>query len=339
MRRSSFVASIIALLCVGCAPPKERVFIDRRAALAAMPQTVIPGMRSEIERQPAINASTFWDSSPAQTYTEADILQRVAEARSLIADDRQAALKNLQNSLFDAYTREVERFRLSRNRDITAEAQAKLDEAQADASDILHQYAKSRVEAMVRLAAIVGFPFPPRENVPKPAPERKFQTRQYNVAMDLYAQLDQFEAQFERQMAALFEGLSRAIANQRVALGLEVATQLDEYQQRASREAAEALEETNAEIDTYLINQTSVRLPALPSRSATVKSGEPVVPTLPEVSARRAIISDAEALEADLQIWAGINRYHVVDSAAIGRDRTEQFIQWRKSFQDGRLPK
>lgn len=339
MRRTNSLAVLAGLTAAlaGCAPPKRPVYVDLGRALASDPAEFRLALKSPVDAGFASVADqAALAPRPRRNFENTALAVRLASAREQLSEQRAQALESLFEQLFQSYTREVERFRLERNTAIEAELRKDL-EASADLiAAALQRYADRRWPSANRLSLLVGYPFPPFAKVPTPGDNRLDQKR-YAEIRDLYATLAELERQFEAEVGDIFSKFYSAAATRRLALGVEVVERLNEFEERSRREARQAVAAVNAEIDVTLLDAAKITVPAVPGDSVAVRSPDsPVRDPLASVEPSKDIMSRQDALEADLQIWLGTHRYRRVATPVLGRDETENFIQWRRTFRAGR---
>lgn len=335
----SSCASVLALLALGCAPPKERVYIDIDRAWLESPE-VLPsvGTLPTGNSLPAISGSSSLKAVQAQSLANTEVNARLAAARQIMARHRAAALTHLRARLFASYSRQVDRLKAEGNARILSEAHTLLDAALESISAEIERYASERWPAMNRLALLVGFPLPPKTKLREPG-ESLIEQRRHQEALALYRQLEEAEAKFESRVAGHYDTYFAQLSKLRLDLGVEVVEKLDEYEQLADQEARKTVESVNESIRVSLLDASKISLPALSARTSSVSEPKVTLPNdLNEEGKSSRIISTREEVEEDLSVWLGINRYSL-GPKVMSRDETENFIKWRQSYRIGHSAK
>lgn len=322
-------------MVLGCAPPKERVYVDiERAALADVEQSVEPDSEVVDLSLPPISGSGNLDAVAGKSLANSEVTARLAAARQIMARHRAAALTHLRARLFASYSRQVDRLKAEGNAKIYREAQALLDKALAAISNEIERYADARWPAMNRLALLVGFPLPPKTKLREPGDSPIDQKRHQEI-LALYSQLEESERLFEGRVAGHYDAYFAQLSKLRLDLGVEVVEKLDQYEKLADREARRTVEAVNDSIRVSLLDASKINLPPLSARSTSVT--EPSIPmpkSLNQAAATSRIISTRKEVEADLSVWLGINRF-LLGPKVLARDETENFIKWRQSYRTG----
>lgn len=330
----SSCALTVALLAAGCAPPRQRVYVDVERVVRE--ETRLPDWSEPAQdlSLPQIVGAGSLDAVPGQSLANFEVTARLAVARRIMAQHRATALTHLRARLFASYSRQVERMKAEGNAKIVRESQALLDTALKAISQEIDGYADERWPAMNRLALLVGFPLPPKTKLREPG-DSPSQQRRHEEALALYKQLEDAEARFESRVAAHYDAYFAQLSKLRLDLGVEVIEKLDQYEKLADREARRTVEAVNDSIEVSLLDASKINLPALAAKRGNVNEpGTHLPKSLNEPKASSRIISTREEVEEDLAVWLGINRFSL-GPRTLARDETENFIKWRQSYRTG----
>lgn len=334
MSRSSVLVWICGAVALGCAPPREFVFVDLDRAVAA-DSSVAPTLS---ERSPpldfeSVSTQSTLPSVPGRPVADAGAAQRLAAAQAELAEQRTLVAKNLGDQLLRALSKEIERFRLEENAKIEGRLEQRFAQLSEEVAVALNRYADARWPVANRLALLVGYPFPAEKLIPQPDPEDRIATRFYREAVDLFGQLRALESEYRSAVDAILSNYFEFSSKERLDLGLQIVEKLDQAERKAREDAQRAISSVNQSVDVSLSNLARIQLaPIASNRSVVEQKGYVVHGGIGKVESNASIIPIRERVEADLAIWLKVNRYRRSTSEVRVRDATENFIEWRRTM-------
>src|SRR4051794_18311827 len=109
MRRASYYFPILALLtALGCSQQQPRaVFVDVNSVLASDPAFVAPAVKTPTPPRTVGPSSLVLNAMPGRTLVDHSHGQ-IAEAKRILEQDRQQALRSLETRLRTIYSTEID---------------------------------------------------------------------------------------------------------------------------------------------------------------------------------------------------------------------------------------
>lgn len=328
MRRLALALGIV----VGCKPPATMVFVDldrlteghaqvgQPAPLRTTPLSSLPGASRTLSGQ---------QGAQIDLSATAD---RVRDARRLIEENRQQALRGLTRALYRSYARAVEAERELKVRDLEKVSEALWDAAFGQISQRLQGHARTRLPMQNVLALIVGFPYENPGRLPRP--EDRHDAKRLDLAIQAWKDLLTADRAFAEEAERILGQVRQELDSRRVQIQVDLSQGLNSAAEKSQMEAQQALQSSLPDFLGTLSQRPDLRLPAVPPTSVILP---PVpVPTLsdPRRQAERLDLR-REFLEQELSIWLAQNGYVLARNPGLSRDRTKEFAAWIKQRQPG----
>jgi hypothetical protein len=326
------------LAAAGCAPPPNSVYVD---VARVMRETALPPLDKPAAVRPPTPMPGVTSTVPGRTAQQVQDRPRAsgAEVRGIIEESQRRAQQDLERALRRFYQREFDRFQLAEQRD-----QALIDaDAYILAQSLLRQrfeeWADQRLPVFSRLTLLAGgFPDPnPLSLMPDPPPTPA-RMPIFQETLRLRALLSDLDAEFDQNADAIFDQVRDQLGDSLVAMRLRIEAFRADLDRRAAEQAAAQIRATTAELGLQLIEPLDLRLPGTAPLAARIPAEEPFRPA-PQVPSEGILQGpqDREKLARhEIGIWTSLNRLRLVDSPRGARDRTDEFLEWRRKFEVGR---
>lgn len=320
----------------GCSPGTQTVYIDVPAVVAstaseAAPDPVIP---PPPKAEPGVFARLQGQAATPIADRPSASGERL---RNLITQAQEKALRDINNRLRRFYESELKRFELEQQGALSEAQRKAWDDASRELRTIFEGYAHDRSPVFVQLTLLAGFPEsnptsqPPENPLPKPLQKR------FDQSVDLRARLHEIDAGFDAQVAKLFDSVQDLTAEQITSMRGRVEDYKAELDRKAEEEAKAQVRMTATEFGLHLIEPIVITLPATKSEQVGIPA-QPALPAPPPVP-RKGILESAQDRERlvrhELDIWAKLNRYQVVEKPGSAADKTGAFQTWRRQFAVG----
>lgn len=337
------------LLVAGCASNPERVWVDPAVwQVDSLDRAEPAGEGWEYATEPwepnATASGETWPSAtvglppvPEEVVSTPGQAALIAEARQTVIQNRARARRGVESRLLRTYLREVSRFRVAETdalAEFDVEARA---EGESEVRAAFFEHAQQRGPVVARLAMLLGFPFSDPRPIPLPEETILGARRRLVEAKERYDELGRMDAEYQNRVASILTRVQAQTAERRAEIELAVAERTDAAASRAQTDAARVFAESGADYTASLAERPDVTFAALPSRSQTLPGGTPTTsaPVLPggTLAGRQTAGSEAQH---DLRIWLGIRGFQLADRSAGVRDRTKEFLEWRRTHRPGR---
>lgn len=326
------VGILAGLVLAGCQGPRPSVYVDLDAAARTLaepsfevvaPAVSSPSLPAQSFRLPALSGAQL-----ALTATK----DRLEQARRIVRENRDEALRSLTAALYRAYAAEAEAEREAKAEGMAEAIEARWQSAESEISELLQHSAGRRWPLQNRLAFLAGFPF--SDPALRPRPENRFDARRYDEAVAAWKALLAEDARFAAEVRRIVEAVEAEISSRRSAIMIDFTRALNEAADRARAEAPQAVAGNLPDYMGQFAESADVEVPATPERTINFEA----VGTLP-----RAVPASDEPtpetrhrnLEQDLRIWLEQNGYHRAPKRGGVPDRTREFIQWMESRNAG----
>lgn len=328
MRKSKALWAAV-VLTAGCASPRQPVYVD--LTHVELPAQLDPSLfdRSAPPRAKGRSGSLAIGSAPAREIDHKALRQKEVDLLGRVETIRKESVVRLRDELFRIYTKQVERRRAAKESDIRQEFLALLESTHLKVTREFEIYTRQRWPLLSQLAAIVGFPIPPRERLQVPPETQKWERREFERAVGLYRQLEDVKAAYEAKVVTFHDEARSNIAQRRVEEGVKLANELDRLGVQAAELAELAVKSADSAIDLVLDEQPKFVLDRIAGEQLSVSVESPALPNIESnSSSTRDIISAREKLEALLKIWADSNGFQLVGNPQMGVNETQRFKQW-----------
>jgi hypothetical protein len=193
-------------------------------------------------------------------------------------------------------------------------------------------YADERGPRLAALAVIVGWPDPNPESKGDPTKMRVIQKHFFLEAQRLRKELAVVDKDFSDKVAGIMNDAQGKFADEQAAGRLDIDKFRDDLNRNADAEAARQVRSTPKELDIRLAGARTTVLPATPPSVVTIPATAPF-DAPPKVTFTGVGLEDQRRLvEHDLRIWLALNRFSLSKSKKGAKDKTDEFLKWRKSI-------
>lgn len=325
------VAGLVSLILFsGCSAPKPAVFVRMESIEQTVSSELAPGSFIAPEVGPTKGAefSTSIEKLNARPLGFGKAGEMLAEAKGIIEDSRDYALRDLRGRLYRGYLREIDQTENEWMQALGDRRNARLTALTQSLRTLFLDYAEKRTMPLAEKAFLIGHPdFDPKGSKPIESP--RFQQdipKRVDALRKTISDLDrQYEAKRDQLLNQDQATDARDIADLRVRL---VRLQVD-ADRRAEEEAREQFKVRSSDFDRLLANAPGLELPATPGASTTVQVPAPSIRRVPEDGKLENVPAYAQ-LRAQVEIWATTFGYTLTEDREHGRDATEEFRTWRK---------
>ncbi len=325
-----FSASKLGL--AGCSgKPQPVVYVDTARIVSSIPPPV--ESRTEVLDQPG-GGSLALPRLPETTLSMGSVGPSLERARRIREENKQRAFDEVYRRLRAVAFETARKDSESELAALEPGYREAMDAIYLDARPLFEQFAQPAFGYRVRLSNLVGFPDPDPKSRRQPDNADDRAKQRFEKSKELRGALDELSAlfwlEFDRRRVAVESDLSAKKAQIRVQM-VERQERLDSEAKAQAREVVNGHGNGHDQVTTLDLRAelpeqaaSGVELPELGSRSVSS-------------SIRRMSWTDSqkESLESELQIWAAVNGYRLVSSPTQGRDATNEFVVWRKSYRVG----
>ncbi|MCH8979110.1 MAG: hypothetical protein IH945_07695 [Armatimonadetes bacterium] len=315
---------------MGCASDPSLVYVDLNA---------VPRMAVEPQGTGwAARTSEGFESSQSIPGLEARSLfigsaeDRAAEALAVYAETQRAAIEGVLVRLRASYLAEVDREEQRGLDQIGAEYEVWLDEAVEDLHDLFLDHVGETAELRYRLAWMVGLPDPDPESRNRPLTADKAARRAFDERRAMRDRLKEMDAEYKKAVRERFDGLATERARRTAELAASLEGRRQEARAAAQREAEAVTQEALAAMERTALDPEA-QLPGVLGAASAVNS-DPVSVAPWRAGDRRA--ESVDDLRAQLDVFLKVNGYRLTDSPTRGRQKTQEFIAWRRNYLAGR---
>lgn len=325
----SFIALSIGCLLVGCQPAPERVYVDLDSvterpflALEAVPPaewSPVLAQMLEIQGLP---------ESEIQVESAEELAKRGLEALEL---SQERALQDTLERLRRAYLLEVRRFESERRQEIMARQEILLNEAYDELYARFLAMAQETGPRYWELSWLSGFPDPDPQSRRRPISARAFEVAYFERARQLREEIEALHLEHRSGIVDVLDRLDSDLIAELAQVEAEVEAIRRDRELQARIDAEEIARATLEEIQATTIELRRT-LPAIPAVAVRIEGSERL-PALPSMAPDRRTESHKSMMEQQLEVFARVQGYELVQRPQAGRDATEEFIQWREKFQ------
>ncbi|MBI3721230.1 MAG: hypothetical protein HY248_01645 [Fimbriimonas ginsengisoli] len=255
-----------------------------------------------------------------------------SSAVALLRDNRIKAYRELERKLRAAYIAEVGQEEKRRIAALEPESASGKMKAAAEVDALMGQYAREAGWRKARLALLVGFPDPDPASERAPQASNAVAGSRFQEAKRLRVELAGLASKFQGDIREI-ERKAESLADERLtAVRVSLQERRAEAETRARREASTLLRNLNSDVVSALADQEEASICGLPGRTI-VDPAWPGLPTTPKMDAPGGV--DRTTIRRELAIWLAVRGYREAKSRSEGRDRTAEFLQWRRSHLPG----
>lgn len=316
----------------GCAAkPLPVVYVDTARIASTAPPPI--GRRAEAIAQPDGGALTlpFLPESKLSMGSVGPALDRAHEIR---AKNKQRAFEEVYRRLRTVAFEEARREAEAEIKALEPTYREAMDAVYRDARPLFEQFAEPAFGYRVKLSNLVGFPDPDPRSRRQPEGTDELGRQRFEKAKSYRDSLDELSAlfwlEFDRRRVAVESDLSAKKARIRVRM-VEREEILDAAAREQARHVVNGNGNGNGQVTTLDLRGD---LPAQPSLGVRLASSPPrLASTVIAPSDWRSVQQDG--LRSELEVWAAVHGYRLAKTPAEGRDATDEFVVWRKSYRAG----
>lgn len=326
-RTSSFL--LLAVVGVwGCSPDPDLVYVNLDAV--------------ELRASPAASAGPRFTAEPYAVekavpgLEETEVYfgsaeERAVEAMKVYADAQERAAQAVLERLRQAYTVEAEATVTAETREAEEEYMDWLDAAVEELYTEFLLHAEKVEPLRFQLTQIVGFPDPDPRSLKVPHESDKEAYKNFLRARALREQIIALQAEYRRKVDEKFDSLLAAHRARLAAIASTGESLRSDAIARARADADKVTRDAQAALERTALD-TEARLPAVPGSSSSVNSGPVSVASVPGAE---GLSETREDLEAQLDVFLKTYRYRRTRDAGLGRNATQEFVEWRRKYMAG----
>jgi hypothetical protein len=320
LSRKLYVLILGVAIC-GCETiKKEAVYVDI-SRVAASDVSPVAAAITEDPKRPEIlrDQMVYLPGLPAQRIDFPKVQKLLEQAQRDIEQGQHEAFVDLRKNLLRVYetkaTVEAGDYR-KQAEDTTDEL---LQQALARLEQAVQAYGEQRGWSVARLAFL--------QTQDKRRPQIADEIAQ------LRQKLEELERQFEQQTRDLFADVNAAKDARLTRIEAEVQRILQRWRQKAADDAQAMTKTMARRLNSTLAGMGSVHLPARPGAQLHIEGAPPLEP-MPSVPAHDPSANAEARIRHDLAIWLAVTNRESGDES--DKDRTQEFIEWRRRHQVGR---
>lgn len=330
-RKRTSRAFLLVLVGVwGCAPDPDLVYVDlskaelRKSGPSVTAFQFDAASYSLVQELPAVpETDVFFGSAE----------DRAVEALRVYRQTQQEAALAVLERLKKAYLNEVELTVKTETTQADKAFAERLDVVVAEIRAVFMSFADEVEPLRYELTQIVGFPDPDPRSLKVPLEENQAAYKRFLRARTLREQIIALEAEYEADVARRLAAV-KAMRDQRLAeIGADAQAKRSDAVARAKQEADRVSNDALTALEPTALDPTA-QLSAVPGATASVQSSPVSVATRPDQS---AVLKETQKdLEDQLEVFLKTYRYRRTPDRTLGRDATQEFLEWRRKFTDGR---
>jgi hypothetical protein len=303
--------------------------VDLAAVELRESEAVAPGPRfvegpfSVEQSVPGLAETEVYFGSAEERALEALRVYRQAQDRAA-----QAVLERLRR----AYLVEVEQAVGDDQKEVQEQYADELDAAVDELYALFLAHAAEVEPLRFSLTEIVGFPDPDPRSLKVPLESNTEAYQNFLKARALREQIIALVSEYRRQVNERFKSLEIARDARLAAISQRAEGLRAEALRRAQADADKVTQDAQSALEGTALD-TEARLPAVPGASSSVQSGPVSVASSPGAPGLRETLED---VEAQLQVFLKTYGYRRTRDASLGRDATQEFVEWRRKYMAGR---
>ena len=257
---------------------------------------------------------------------------RAAEALAVYVETQSQAIEGVLVRLRAIYLAEVGREEQRGLDKIGEDYEVWLDEAVEDLHELFLEHVAETAELRYRLAWRVGIPDPDPDSRRVPLTGDKAATKAFEEERDMRLRLKELDAEFDAAVGNQFDRLAAERARRVSELSDSLDGRRQEALAAAQREAEAVTQEALAAMERTALDPEA-QLPGVLGANSAVNS-DPVSVEPWRSGDRRAESEDD--VRAQLEVFLKVHGYRLTDSPSRGRQKTQEFIAWRRNYLAGR---
>lgn len=318
---------LFAVLLGGCGSELKPVYVDlgqvpAGGALQASSTPVVPPSASA-------GSGLALDAMPEQRLALSENDERLKLTQASLDRIREAALRD--------YRTRLEAEAMATIRKWTTDELAKLGPRRDEAIEtvfgtyrpLFEEFAPVKGRVRLELANDVGFPDPDPDSLRAPDPEATEAWASFNRAVDARKTLVTLDSMAERAWSERLGAIDAEFSEAQAAIVREAAEREDAARKSAAAEAQRLVDQLDSDLGQAV--KIDRVLEKMPPEVVRIPATAAVGPSLPPASKPDP---PTDTRRAQLEIWARVRGYRLVPRGQ-GRDATEEFLNWRRSFAPG----
>lgn len=326
MRRTSLIV-FGAFALAGCRGPRPAlvyVDLDRLSAGQTKPNPIqIPAPSA-----PAPARTVTLPALPATTTTDR-LIQRLQQAKELIAASRHQSIESLNDLLKSVYLAEAEA-EIARNAHSTQPDRAGIFAgALAELRAVFLDYGQERGPLLAQLSIYArNTDLAPALAPSDATPIEAYNTRKSNLVRE---QIREMDARYQARADQLLADAQKEIDAQLRILQGQAERERADAERKAKEEAKRQLSETQVDVDNAVESLIPPSLPAVPAESLTVPAGPGLgaAPTFAPTPLFGSLEQRRRILDQQVDLWIKSKGWRRASKPVGARNATDEFLQWR----------
>lgn len=336
MRRNSLIVLgalalplTLTLALAGCRGPRPAlVYVEMDRVLAARPEPQAIPTPEPLSPAPA--RTVILPALPATTTTDR-LIQRLQQAKELIAASRHQSIESLNDLLKSVYLAEAEA-EIARNAHSTQPDRAGIfASALAELRTVFLDYGHERGPLLAQLSIYARN----TELAPAPIPSDATPIEAYNIrqANLVREQIRKIDARYQERADHLLAEAQKEIDAQLRILQAQAERERADAERKAKEEAKRQLSETQVDVDNAVESLIPPSLPAVPAESVTIPAGPGLgaTRTFAPTSLFGSLEQRRRILDQQVDLWIKSKGWRRALKPTGARNATDEFLQWRNA--------
>ncbi|MBV6459084.1 MAG: hypothetical protein HONBIEJF_02224 [Fimbriimonadaceae bacterium] len=326
-------ATLMAAMLCGCSKPNPVVYVDlSKIPISAPPPTMAAPTPSTPLADSAAGGTL--PAIPERNLFRGGSQERIKSALAMVEANRRRGIENQLDALQAKYLAEVDARAASAREELVLKHRALFDSAHASISALFSAYAAERGLPGLRLALRVGFPDPDPDSQRIADTRSLRQQRDYRIAKELRQEINKLDADYKAKALAILNRVEDQVKSDFAQLSRDLDSWRKEALDRARQEAEALAERVNRPFTGDLESSLQEKLGARPGVVVSIPAVRSTLQQ-PSVDPADATETWQEIARGQVRLWARLNGYTLVDRPGLGRDATQDFLAWRRTYQVG----
>jgi hypothetical protein len=312
----------------GCVPSPELVYVDLDAAelRETAPVSLGGGFSAE-----ALSHEESIADLEGQDLLIGSAEERAVRALEVYRKAQEQAAQAVLDRLETAYLAEVALYESTEATALREEYARWLDTELQELHEVFVEHAR-RVEPLrYELTRLVGFPDPDPNSVKVPLQSNVRAYQNHLAAKAVRGQIKALGDAFRQNVAGRLERVDRERTERLNAISAQGEAMRQDALRRAQAEANAVSESALPALERTVLDPEA-RLSPVAGASSSVNSRAVTVPAAGESNPPVETRAD---LESQLQVFLKTFRYRMTKSPTLGRNVTQEFVEWRRKYVAG----
>ena len=326
----------LGLICLaaasGCSQAPEAVFVDlsQVSGELALPSPEAP----KVENGKGIAAQhvTLPKSAGTVLYDRAE--GKIAEARKLIDQDRQAAKRTLSRRLAAIKNKEIDDAKRKALEDLLAKQSKYLDTIYNQLFAIFRGYAEKRGPKTVRIELLLS-----KRSIFAPGRLKTadIAAKQAAELAGVRKAIQDLDEEYDNEATRLITDAEFQLSVDQGELHAQFETMRANAIEQADKDAQHAIDKATGNLDLKLGQNRSMAVNSVDSRTVTVPASTTNQRPIEFGERPNNVAAGVGRHEIDqqLEIWLKTRGYTLAKNRSDGRDATDEFNAWRKTHRFG----